>query len=157
MANNYPNGWKDGWSSADHAEQSYSPYAAERAQREAMSEAKNREAARTQYEQGLANERKAREKIEAERAQEEFIRNKREREAYERADKKTEAVKFLVEQKKAAYNQKSWFGKTMAKMRGKDFTSQYNKYYQEAENKIYAMDNHSFEVFYENNIEGKSR
>ena len=33
----YENGWKDGWSSADHATESYSPYAWERAAREANS------------------------------------------------------------------------------------------------------------------------
>jgi len=39
--NNYPNGWKDGWSSADHATESYSPYAWERARREASSSRNN--------------------------------------------------------------------------------------------------------------------
>ena len=33
--NDYPNRWKDGWSSADHATESYSPYAWERARRDA--------------------------------------------------------------------------------------------------------------------------
>lgn len=40
--NNYPNSWKDGWSSADHVTESYSPYALERAQREAAASREER-------------------------------------------------------------------------------------------------------------------
>ena len=44
-SNAYPNGWKDGYSSADHATESYSPYANERASREAAWASAEREEA----------------------------------------------------------------------------------------------------------------
>ena len=54
MANekNFPNGWKDGYSSADHATESYSPYAAERKQREALGRSEERERRMSEYNSG---------------------------------------------------------------------------------------------------------
>ena len=111
MANDYPNGWKDGWSSADHAEQSYSPYAWERAEREA----RNNPSARTEHQytpyQGMyspeyyENIDKARERAEQE----------------QRAHVEFEATNIVMQQKRDAYNQKSFFQRAWAHMRGKSF------------------------------------
>ena len=143
----YENGWKDGWSSADHAEQSYSPYAWERARREAGSgiydEEKPKKTYMTEYEKA--------------QNQREWEQAKFEREVREHSENRRQAINYIVQEKRDEYNKKSWLGKAFAKMRGKDFQSLRSKIRAEAEQRVDKMSDDQLERFVERHIESEGR
>lgn len=153
MANGYPNGWKDGWSSADHATESYSPYAWERAQRDSLASSAE---ISSEYEASLERERKYREKIEAERVKEEFVREQKERDRERNLKNKFRAIDIIVQQKKDEYMSKSWFGKSIARLKGKDFYKMQDKIYENAKSSVDLMDDEQIKDFIKKN-EGRIR
>lgn len=157
MANDYPNGWKDGYSSADHATQSYSPYAAERAQRDAMYSSSERDRRMSEYQEGLEREKRYREKIAAERARQDWIMEQKINKAREQSEQRSEAVKLIVQQKKDEYNRKSWFSKAIATLQGKSYDKRKNEILEAAERRVDRMLPEQVEAFIENQKEGRSR
>lgn len=147
--NNYPNGYKDGWSSADHATDNYSPYAAERKQRDALERSEASESEMARYEAGLENERRAREKNEEQRAKEEYFFAKIESVANEQYKQRKEAINIIVQQKRDEYNKKSWFGKAIASLRGKSFDKMKIQITEDAEKRIDRMQPEQIEQFIE--------
>ena len=88
-SDNYPNGHKSGYSSADDPDRiDYSPYGVEHAQRNAMFESAERERRMSDYNDGLDRERKNREKREAERARETYAMEQAEKKSIERVEKR---------------------------------------------------------------------
>ena len=74
---------------------------------------------------------------------------------YER--NKNEAIRIIVEQKRQEYNKKSWFGKSLAKLRGKIFGKMRNEIEDYATRRVELMSPESLERFIENNSEQKGR
>ena len=159
MANeqNFPNGWKDGYSSADHATESYSPYAAERKQREALGRSEERERRMSEYNSGLAREQARYEKQQSERAKVEWQNVEREREARRHISQRREAINIIVQQKREDYNKKSWFQKAIAKLRGRTFNKMKSQITAEAERRVDKMSPAQIERFIENQHEQEGR
>ena len=161
MANesNYPNGWKDGWSSADHETQNYSPYAAERDQREALATSAENERRMAEYQAGLDIQQANRARVEAERLKEDWKVSEWEREGLEQVAQRREAINIIVQQKREQYNQKSWFGKAIGTLRGKSFDKMKKQITEEAEKRVDRMGPEGVEVFLERQAEkeGKQR
>lgn len=153
MANNYPNGWKDGYSSADHATESYSPYAWKRAQRNAAFENSYEENRAQKHHEDFYDKRAT------EVAKEEHRMKRIEQEAIEDYEQRKIAINYIVQQKRNEYNKKSWFGKVIAKIKGKDFDKQKSQIVAQAEKRVNSMDEYQLESFIERNIEsgGRSR
>lgn len=156
--NNYPNGWKDGWA-IDHAEESYSPYAAERAQRNAFADSEERERRMSEYQAGLDKEQRYREKIEDKKEQrkEAWRMTEIEREGREQVAQRRELIRIFVQQKKDEYNNKSWFGKAVAKISGKSFDKMKGQITEAAERRVDRMEPEQIERLLENHAEKEGR
>ena len=74
---------------------------------------------------------------------------------YERNQR--EAIRIIVEQKRQEYNKKSWFGKSIAKLRGKTFAKMRNEIEDYATRRVENMSPEQLEWFIENNSEQKGR
>lgn len=119
---NYPNGYKSGYSSADDPERKdYSPYGLERQTRGILEETEKREYEAQRNQEYLDKQRINFERNEAQRLREEHIRENRERQAKEEFSQRREAINLIVKQKRDEYNKKSWFGKAVAKLQGNSF------------------------------------
>lgn len=70
---------------------------------------------------------------------------------------KKKAVRIIVEQKRQEYNKKSWFGKAIAKLRGKTFAKMRDEIEDYAIRKVENMGPELLERFIENNSEQKGR
>ena len=68
-----------------------------------------------------------------------------------------EAIRIIVEQKRQEYNKKSWFGKGIAKLRGKTFAKMRNEIEDYATRRVENMSPEQLERFIENNSEQKGR
>ena len=144
----YENGYKDGWSSADHATQSYSPYA---------EESERRERVMSEYQAGLDKEQSYRDKLQSEQAREDWKMSQIEREGREHIAQRREAVNIIVQQKKAAYDSKSWLGKAVAKLRGKSFDKMKRQITEAAEIRVDKMTPEQIEYFIECSAEREGR
>lgn len=67
------------------------------------------------------------------------------------------AIRIIVEQKRQEYNKKSWFGKGIAKLRGKTFAKMRNEIEDYATRRVENMSSQQLERFIENNSEQKGR
>ena len=144
---NYSNGYKSGYSSADDPERKdYSPAGVEAQQRNALAESYERERRMSEYQAGLDNERRNREKVEAEQRRQEWKMSQIEREGREQ-----------VAQRRDEYNKKSWFGKAIATLRGKSFDKMKKQITEAAERRIDRMEPDQIEAFIERQTEGRSR
>lgn len=70
---------------------------------------------------------------------------------------KIEAVRIIVEQKRDAYNKKSWFGKAIAKLRGKTFAKMRPEIEEYATRRVENMSPEQLDVFIEDSLEQKGR
>lgn len=155
---NYSNGYKSGYSSADDPERKdYSPAGVEAQQRNALAESYERERRMSEYQAGLDNERRNREKVEAEQRREEWKMAQIEREGREQVAQRREAIRLIVQQKRDEYNKKSWFGKAIATLRGKSFDKMKKQITEAAERRIDRMEPDQIEAFIERQTEGRSR
>jgi len=155
---NYPNGYKSGYSSADDPERrNYSPSGVEAQQRDALAESRERERRMSEYQAGLEKEQKLREQREAERKRTEWQINQWEREAKDQVANRREAINIIVQQKRNEYNEKSWFGKAIAKLRGKSFDKIERQVIADAERRVDKMDPNYIEYFIERTHEREGR
>ena len=155
---NYPNGYKDGYSSADDPERrDYSPSGVEAQLRDALAESYERERRMSEYQAGLDREQEARERREAERAREEWKMSQIEREGREQVAERRKAINLIVQQKRDEYNKKSWFGKAIATLRGKGFDKMKKQITEAAERRVDRMSPEQVESFIEKQTEGRSR
>lgn len=155
---NYPNGYKDGYSSADDPERrDYSPSGVEAQLRDALAASAERERRMSEYQAGLDREQEARERREAERAREEWKMSQIEREGREQVAERRKAINLIVQQKRDEYNKKSWFGKAIATLRGKSFDKMKKQITESAEGRVDRMSPEQVESFIEKQTEGRSR
>ena len=155
---NYPNGYKDGYSSADDPERrDYSPSGVEAQLRDALAASAERERRMSEYQAGLDREQEARERREAERAREEWKMSQIEREGREQVAERRKAINLIVQQKRDEYNKKSWFGKAIATLRGKGFDKMKKQITEAAERRVDRMSPEQVETFIEKQTEGRSR
>lgn len=68
-----------------------------------------------------------------------------------------DAIRIIVEQKRQEYNKKSWFGKGIAKLRGKTFAKTRSEIEDYAIRRVENMSPQQLESFIENNSEQKGR
>jgi len=155
---NYSNGYKSGYSSADDPERKdYSPSGVEAQQRDALAESYERERRMSEYQAGLDREQRARERREAEREREEWKMSQIEREGREQVAERRKAINLIVQQKRDEYNKKSWFGKAIATLRGKSFDKMKKQITEAAERRVDRMSPEQVESFIEKQTEGRSR
>lgn len=111
---NYPNGWKDGYSSADDPDRALNDSAVEEIARANVARYDKHDSLEKQRERerAAAIERQTQKNIEAANRlkEEQQWRN-------EHRENIDQAVKIMVQKKKDEYNQKSWIGKAFAKLR----------------------------------------
>jgi len=155
--NNYPNGWKDGWSSADHATESYSPYAQQREKRDVIERTEKRDKIMSEYQEGLDKEKSYRDKQLLEQAQQDWRMSQIEREGREQVENRRNAINYIVQQKRDDYNKKSWLGKAIATLRGKNFDKMQRQVIADAERRVDRMSADQLERFVENRIEVRQR
>lgn len=159
-ADNYPNGFKDGYSSSDDPDRrDFSPSGAKERQINAMIEDYNRRAAEERYQAGVDRMKSYRDKLRAEKEREEFRIAEMEREAKEEAAQRRKAVNILVQQKRDEYNQKSWFGKAISSLRGESFDKLKKQIIETAERRVNIMSPERIEKLIEKNEQkgGKQR
>ena len=155
---NYSNGYKSGYSSADDPERrDYSPSGVEAQLRDALAASAERERRMSEYQAGLDREQEARERREAERAREEWKMSQIEREGREQVAERRKAINLIVQQKRDEYNKKSWFGKAIATLRGKSFDKMKKQITEAAERRVDRMSPEQVESFIEKQTEGRSR
>ena len=155
---NYSNGYKSGYSSADDPERrDYSPSGVEAQLRDALAASAERERRMSEYQAGLDREQEARERREAERAREEWKMSQIEREGREQVAERRKAINLIVQQKRDEYNKKSWFGKAIATLRGKSFDKMKKQITESAEGRVDRMSPEQVESFIEKQTEGRSR
>ena len=155
---NYSNGYKSGYSSADDPERKdYSPSGVEAQQRDSLSESYERERRMSEYQAGLDREQRVRERREAEREREEWKMSQIEREGREQVAERRNAINLIVKQKRDEYNRKSWFGKAIAILRGKSFDKMKKQITESAERRVDRMSPEQVESFIEKQTEGRSR
>lgn len=147
--NNYPNGWKDGWSSADHATESYSPYAQQREKRDVIEKTEKRDKIMSEYQEGLDKEKSYRDKQLLEQAQQDWKMSQIEREGREQVENRRTAINYIVQQKRNEYNRKSWFEKAIATLRGKNFDKMKSQITETAEKRVDRMTPEQVESFIE--------
>ena len=146
MENNYPNGWKDGWSSADHAEESYSPQAWEDALRRAKQE--KTEIKKPVYKEPTLTEYE-KEQIEREQKEKDFQEGLNRR----------KAVNIIVGQKHDNYYNKSLLKRASLALKGKSFKRTKEQIRKEAQDRVAEMSAWEVERFLEVNTkqEGRTR
>lgn len=155
---NYSNGYKSGYSSADDPERrDYSPYGVEAQQRNALAESYERERRMSEYQAGLDKEQRKRDKIEADQRREEWKMSQIEIEGREQIAQRREAIRIIVQQKRNEYNKKSWFGKAIATLRGKNFDKIKKQITEAAEKRVDRMNPEQIERFIENYAEKEGR
>lgn len=155
---NYPNGYKSGYSSADDPERkNYNPLNVEGQQRDALAESYERERRMSEYQAGLDKEQRDRDKHQAEQLREEWKMSQIEREGREQVAERRKAINLIVQQKRDEYNKKSWFGKAIATLRGKSFDKMKKQITEAAERRVDRMSPEQVESFIEKQTEGRSR
>lgn len=155
---NYPNGYKSGYSSADDPERrDYSPSGVEAQQRDALAESYERERRMSEYQAGLDREQRNRDKQQLEQQKEDWRMSQIEREGREQVAERRKAINLIVQQKRDEYNKKSWFGKAIATLRGKGFDKMKKQITEAAERRVDRMSSEQVESFIEKQTEGRSR
>lgn len=155
---NYSNGYKSGYSSADDPERrDYSPYGVEAQQRDALAESYERERRMSEYQAGLDREQRNRDKQQLEQQKEDWRMSQIEREGREQVAERRKAINLIVQQKRDEYNKKSWFGKAIATLRGKSFDKMKKQITEAAEGRVDRMSSEQVESFIEKQTEGRSR
>ena len=155
---NYPNGYKYGYSSADDPERrDYSPSGVEAQQRDALAESYERERRMSEYQAGLDREQRNRDKQQLEQQKEDWRMSQIEREGREQVAERRKAINLIVQQKRDEYNKKSWFGKAIATLRGKGFDKMKKQITEAAERRVDRMSPEQVESFIEKQTEGRSR
>ena len=155
---NYPNGYKSGYSSADDPERrDYSPSGVEAQQRYALAESYERERRMSEYQAGLDREQRNRDKQQLEQQKEDWRMSQIEREGREQVAERRKAINLIVQQKRDEYNKKSWFGKAIATLRGKGFDKMKKQITEAAERRVDRMSPEQVESFIEKQTEGRSR
>ena len=155
---NYPNGHKSGYSSADDPERKdYSPLGVDGQQRDALAESYEKERRMSEYQAGIDRERRNREKQQLEQQKEDWRMAQIEREGREQVAERRKAINLIVQQKKDEYNKKSWFGKAIATLRGKSFDKMKKQITEAAERRVDRMTPEQIENFVEKQTEGRSR
>lgn len=77
--------------------------------------------------------------------------------AFQHEQNQREAIRIIVEQKRQEYNQKSWFGKGIAKLRGKTFAKMRDQIEENAIRRVENMSPNRLEAFIQSNFEQKGR
>ena len=155
---NYPNGYKSGYSSADDPERrDYSPSGVEAQQRDALAESYERKRRMSEYQAGLDREQRNRDKQQLEQQKEDWRMSQIEREGREQVAERRKAINLIVQQKRDEYNKKSWFGKAIATLRGKGFDKMKKQITEAAERRVDRMSSEQVESFIEKQTEGRSR
>ena len=155
---NYPNGYKDGYSSADDPERrDYSPSGVEAQLRDALAASAERERRMSEYQAGLDREQRNRDKQQLEQQKEDWRMSQIEREGREQVAERRKAINLIVQQKRDEYNKKSWFGKAIATLRGKGFDKMKKQITEAAERRVDRMSSEQVESFIEKQTEGRSR
>lgn len=155
---NYSNGYKSGYSSADDPERKdYSPSGIEAQQRDALAESYEKERIMSEYQKGLDTEQRNRDKQQLEQQKEDWKMSQIEREGREQVAERRKAINLIVQQKRDEYNKKSWFGKAIATLRGKSFDKMKRQITEAAERRVDRMGPEQIEAFIEKQTEGRSR
>lgn len=155
---NYSNGYKSGYSSADDTERKdYSSLGVEGQQRDAFANSVERERRMSEYQAGLDREQRIYEQQQLEQQKEDWKMFQIEQESREQVAERRTAINIIVQQKKDEYNKKSWFGKAVATLRGKNFDKTKQQIVEAAERRIDRMSPEQVENFIENHIEGRAR
>ena len=155
---NYSNGYKSGYSSADDPERrDYSPSGVEAQLRDALAASAERERRMSEYQAGLDREQRNRDKQQLEQQKEDWRMSQIEREGREQVAERRKAINLIVQQKRDEYNKKSWFGKAIATLRGKSFDKMKKQITEAAEGRVDRMSSEQVESFIEKQTEGRSR
>ena len=121
-SDNYPNGYKSGYSSADdYDRKDYSPMGVEGARRDAMAASMERDRRMSEYNAGLEREKERQRKIQQKYEMEEAQKQRERQIESENREMYITAVKYLCQQKRDEYKKKSWFSRAVATLSGKGY------------------------------------
>lgn len=131
-SDNYPNGYKSGYSSADDPDRKdYSPYGEERARRGAGSGIYEKTSVE-KYWEGVRQRQTEREMRQAQEVKDRLRSN-------ERSEKEYEAAAIIKREAFEAYRKQSWFKRFVAKRKGNDPYSRQSEIYDQAVQQVKAM------------------
>ena len=148
---NYPNGYKSGYSSADDPDRKdYSPQGLERAM---MGNAGSGIYEESEVEKYWENQRKKQEEREAQRWQEIDERKKNNI----RREQEFEAARIIKSQRLETYNKQSWFKKFIAKAKGEDLYKKQSELYEQALEEAKAMTDIELTSFIKYSGNGRTR
>ena len=148
---NYPNGYKSGYSSADDPERKdYSPLGVEGQQRNALSESFERERKMSEYNAGVEMERQRQQRLQEQYEREESQRQQERNRSNEHREMYIESIKYLCEQKRNEYKKKSWFSKAVASLSGKGYYK--TSFWDLAKAEVDKMSDEQLEDFYTKNV-----
>lgn len=148
---NYPNGYKSGYSSADDPERKdYSDLGVEAQRRDALADSYERERRMSEYEAGLEKERQREQKIQQQYEKEEMEKQRLRKNAQETSEKYVDSIKHLAEQMRKKYQQKSFFTRAMLTLRGKGYHN--IKFWDNAKAEIDKMSDEELNDYYKRNV-----
>lgn len=150
-SDNYPNGHKSGYSSADDPDRiDYSPMGAEIARVRTMKENEQMESRMSQYQAGLEREKQRQQKIQERYEQEELEKQQSRLKSEKKAQQHSEAVNYLASQKRKDYKNKSWFIRAWLTIRGKGYYK--TPFWDLAKAEVDAMSDKELDNFYKENV-----
>ena len=142
-SDNYPNGYKSGYSSWDDPDRrDYSPYGAERARREAGSGI--HDTGESAVDWNRARERR----IEEKRVQEEYDREQSE----EANERRYEVIQFIAKEKREELSKRSPLAKFVAKIKGEKSNQIWDQTFRQAQSEVGEMSKNEIDDFYRKHI-----
>ena len=121
-SDNYPNGYKSGYSSADDpGRRDYSPSGVASQQRDALAASYERERKMSEYNAGVERERQRQQRLQEQQEMEESKRQQEMKQSDEHMKMYIESVKYVCEQKRNNYKKMSLFSRAIATLKGKGY------------------------------------
>lgn len=150
-SDNYPNGYKSGYSSADDPNRvNYSPMGVESARRSAMAASDERERRMSEYNSGIEREKQRQQRLQQQREREEWEQKQERIRAEEHIDMHVKSIQYLCEQKRNEYKKKSWLSRAVATLSGKGYYK--IPFWDLAKQEVEQMSDKELETFYRRNV-----
>lgn len=153
---NYPNGWKDGYSSSDDPDRRLNDATLNSMRISSAKEDEIREAREARMAEIERERERLRVKEEAEQARLEWQQMQLDKKIERDTELRKKAVDIIMVQKRVAYDKQNFLKKAVLKIKGRTFEQMKWKTITEARQRVDKMSNEEVRMFVEAN-EGRSR
>lgn len=153
---NYPNGWKNGYSSSDDPDRRLNDSTWNSMRISSAKEDEIRKAREARMAEIERERERLRAKEAAEQARLEWQRSQLDKKIQQDTELRKKAVDIIMEQKRAAYDKQNILKRAVLKIKGRTFEQMKWKTITEARQRVDKMSNEQVRMFVESN-EGRSR